>query len=392
MTLDFEATPIRSGPAEQVLDTVRRFVSNEIEPRAAQIDASNVYPWDLHEQAGELGLFGIALPEAYGGLGLDLRTRLEIIELVARSSGSFAIILSTWPDAVHPIVERGSEELKREILPRVARGEWCPALAMSEPSAGSDAASMKAEARKTQDGYILNGTKTWCTHGGMADMLVVFAKTDPDAGSAGISAFLIRKDDPGFAVVRDEDLFSVRGSPQSTLEFSDCFVSEDRRLGEEGEGFKLAMKALDEARLNVSAKALGAAHTSISIATNYARDRQAFGTSIINHQGLQFLLADLATEYAAARTLWLHAIAELEQRPSRRASTFASMAKLACTEIGMKAPVEAIQVLGATGLSTEVPLGRFMRDAKAYQIYDGTTQIHKMIIGRHLAREGFDLV
>ena len=392
MTLDFEATPNRSDLAEQVLDTVRRFVSNEIEPRAAEIDTSNAYPWDLHEQAAELGLFGIALPEAYGGLGLDLRTRLEIIELVARCSGSFAIILSTWPDAVHPIVECGSEDLKQEILPRIASGEWCPAFAMSEPSAGSDAAAMKAEARKTQNGYVLNGTKTWCTHGGMADVLVVFAKTDPTAGSAGISAFLVHKNDPGFTVVRDEDLFSVRGSPQSTLEFSDCLVAEDRRIGEEGEGFRTAMQALDEARLNVSAKALGAAHTSISIATNYARDRQAFGTSIINHQGLQFLLADLATEYAAARTLWLYAIAELEHRPSRKASTLASMAKLACTEIGMKAPVEAIQILGATGLSTEVPLGRFMRDAKAYQIYDGTTQIHKMIIGRHLAREGFDLV
>ena len=232
----------------QVLDTVCRFVSNEIEPRAAEIDASNAYPWDLHEQAAELGLFGIALPEAYGGLGLDLRTRLEIIELVARCSGSFAIILSTCRTPFTRSSNAAAKDLKQEILPRVASGEWCPAFAMSEPSAGSDAAAMKAEARRTQEGYILNGTKTWCTHGGMADVLVVFAKTDPTKGSAGISAFLVRKDDPGFTVVRDEDLFSMRGSPQSTLEFSDCFVPEDRRLGAEGEGFRTAMKALDEAR------------------------------------------------------------------------------------------------------------------------------------------------
>jgi alkylation response protein AidB-like acyl-CoA dehydrogenase len=374
--------------ASQVLDSVDRFIAKQLAPRAAEIDATDSYPWDLHREAAELGLFAIALPETYGGLGLDLRTRLKVLERVARCSGSFAVILSAWPDAVQPIIQHGTSALREEVLPKVATGEWCPAISISEPSAGSDAAAMTTIAERTDGGYLLSGTKAWCTHGGMADIVVVFAKTDPDAGHRGITAFLVRKGAKGFRAVRDEKLTSLKGSPQSALEFEKVFVPEAERLGPEGAGFKMAMAALDEARLNVSAKALGAAYTCIRIAVDYARDRRAFGQPIIEHQGLQFLLSDLVTEYTAAKAVWEQAIDAYLLDGSRRAGVVGSMAKNLCTDIAMKASVEAMQVLGATGLSMDVPLERFMRDVKAYQIYDGTTQIHKMIIGRYLQREG----
>lgn len=287
-----------------------------------------------------------------------------------------------------PIIELGSDVLREEVLPKVASGEWCPAIAISEPGAGSDAAAMTTRATRVDGGYKLNGTKTWCTHGGMADILVVFATVDPAAGHRGITVFLVRKGAEGFHVVRDDKLTGLRGSPQSTLKFDDCFVPDTERLDVEGEGFRKAMEALDEARLNVSAKALGCAHACIETAVDYARERHAFGQPVIQHQGLQFLLSELCTECAAARALWHEAIAAYQAGRSRRASVMGSMAKNACTNIGMRAPVEAIQVLGAAGLSTDLPLERFMRDAKACQIYDGTTQIHNMIIGRYLEREG----
>jgi alkylation response protein AidB-like acyl-CoA dehydrogenase len=358
----------------EILATVEKFIKDELVPRAAEIDRDDVYPLDLHKIASELGLFAIAIPKAYGGLGLDFTTRLAIIERVARVSASFAVILSTWPDAALPIVELGSDALRAELLPKIASGEYYPAFALSEPGAGSDAAAMTTRAVRVDGGYRLSGTKTWCTHGGLADVVVVFATTDPSIGSRGITAFLVRKGTAGFRVIRDENLMGLRGSPQSTLSFDECFVPVAERLGEEGEGFRKAMESLDEARLNVSAKALGCAYACISLAVDYAKQREAFGQPIIRHQGLQFLLSELCTEYEAGR--------------SRRASVIGSMAKNACTAIGMRAPVEAMQVFGAAGLSMDLPLQRFLRDAKAFQIYDGTTQIHNMIIGRYLDREG----
>ena len=380
-----------SNLAEEILRTVDRFVDSELSPRANEIDESDSYPWGLHKRAAELGLFAIALPEEYGGLDLDLRTRLRVLERVASCSGSFAVILSTWPDAVLPIIEHGSEALKTGVLPKVASGEWCPAIAISESEAGSDAAAMSTRAERVEGGWRLIGSKTWCTHGGMADIVVVFAKTNPELRSRGISAFLVRKESQGFKVVRDEALISVRGSPQSTLEFDGCFVPDADVLGDEGAGWRTAMAALDEARLNVSAKALGAARACLDIAVDYARERKTFGQPIIEHQGLQFLLSDLATDYVAARAVWHQAIDAFEAGQGRSAGILGSMAKNLCTDIAMRAAVEGIQVLGANGLSRDVPLGRFIRDAKAYQIYDGTTQIHKMIIGRYLQTEGLPI-
>ena len=371
----------------QILDSVDRFIQEWVEPRAATLDVTDEYPRDLHEEAARLGLFGVAVSSEHGGVDVSLRTRLAIIERTARSSGAFAVILCTWPDALDPLNTVGSEGLKREYLPAIASGELIPAIAMSEPDAGSDFAGMKTTATRDGDHYIINGSKSWCTLGGVADLVTVFAKTDPQAGHKGISAFLVPKDIPG-CEVRNENLACLRGAPQSSFQFNAMKIPSSYRLGDEGAGFKMAMEALDDARLNCSAQALGVAYRCIHEATEYAKQRIAFGQPIVEFQGIHFLLAELCTEYAAARALWLQAIDAFESGRSRQASVIGSMAKNACTAIGMKAPVEAIQIFGAMGLSTGVPLERMMRDAKAYQIFDGTTQIHNLIIGRYLQREG----
>ena len=376
------------GLEPEILRTVDRFIEECLEPRAAAIDASDAYPRDLHDVAGELGLFGLAVPEAYGGVNVSLRTRLFLIERVCRSSASFGVLLSAWPDGLAPLCRYGGDALKQRLLPKIATGELIPAFALSEPGAGSDVAALETTAKRDGDAYLLNGTKTWCTHGSIADVLTVFAKTDASAGHRGITAFLVGKGTPGFEVVRDESLSGLRGSPQSTVRFTDARVPAAHRLGEEGAGFRIAMEALDEARLNCSAQALGVAWRAIREATGHANERIAFGQPIIEFQGVHFLLADLCTEYAAARALWLEAIDAYEAGPSRRSGVIGSMAKNACADIAMKAPVEAIQIFGAAGLHREMPLERLLRDAKAYQIFDGTTQIHNMIIGRYLQKVG----
>ena len=376
------------GLEPEILRTVDRFIEECLEPRAAAIDASDAYPRDLHDVAGELGLFGLAVPEAYGGVDVSLRTRLFLIERVCRSSASFGVLLSAWPDGLAPLCRYGDDALKQRLLPKIATGELIPAFALSEPGAGSDVAALETTAKRDGDAYLLNGTKTWCTHGSIADVLTVFAKTDASAGHRGITAFLVGKGTPGFEVVRDESLAGLRGSPQSTVRFTDARVPAAHRLGEEGAGFRIAMEALDEARLNCSAQALGVAWRAIREATGHANERIAFGQPIIEFQGVHFLLADLCTEYAAARALWLEAIDAYEAGPSRRSGVIGSMAKNACADIAMKAPVEAIQIFGAAGLHREMPLERLLRDAKAYQIFDGTTQIHNMIIGRYLQKVG----
>jgi len=375
----------------QLLDTVDRFIRKMVEPRAADIDEKDAFPSDLYNAAAAIGLCGIAIPSQYGGIDLDLRTQLFVTERLARSSPSFAVALSCTIGSVPPILVGGSEALKQEILPAIATGALKPCIAMSEASAGSDFAAITATGRREEMSYVLDGTKTWCTNGSVGDVFSVFVKTDPTAGHAGISAFLVRKEDVGFSVIRDEDLISLRGCPTTQIEFRDCRIPRERLLGSEGGGFKLAMSAMDEDRLNTAALALGIAYRCINDAIGYARERHAFGRPIIQHQGLQFLLAELATEFVTARAMWLQSIHELGKGRSRRVSTLCSISKNACCKIGMKAPIEAIQVFGAAGLSRSLPLERFMRDAKSLQIFDGTTQIHNTIIGRHLEREGIPI-
>jgi alkylation response protein AidB-like acyl-CoA dehydrogenase len=373
---------------KQILETVDRLARERVAPRAAEIDAKDEFPRDLYEAAAELGLFGLWIPEAYGGSGPDLIAPLMISERLARASASFALIYSNCGDACTPIVHAASEELKRQYLPGIAAGKLIPCFALSEPGAGSDAANIATSARRDGDHYVINGRKSWCTNGWVGDVFVVFAKTDHQAGNRGVSAFLVPKDAPGFSRARNEDLMGLRGSPTTQLLFEDVRVPATSRLGEEGQGFKIAMISLDEARLNCSAMAIGVARAALDLAVSYAKERVQFGKPIIQHQGLQFMLAEDATQLAAASSLWESTMTLLETDRSRRASTFAAMSKLMATDAAMRITTNAVQTFGGNGLSKDYPVERMMRDVKAFQIFDGTNQIQKMLIGRYLEKAG----
>ena len=373
---------------ELILASVDRLVRERIAPRAAEIDASNQFPSDLYAAAAELGLLSLWVPEEYGGTGPDLVTPLAISERIARASPSFSLVFSNCGDATTPIVHAAAEHLKREWLPRIVSGEVIPCFSLSEPNAGSDAASIVTRAERRGDEYVINGRKCWCTNGSVGGVYVLFAKTDPGARHKGVSAFLVPRDTPGLRVGRDEDLIGLRGSPTTELDLDDARIPADHLLGREGEGFKIAMITLDEARLNCAAMAVGAATGAVEHALAYARERVQFGKAIIEHQGMQFLLAEMSAELAAARALWEQAIDKLAGETSRQASTYAAMAKLICTRTAMRIAVDAVQVLGGYGLSKAHPVERVMRDVKALEIFDGTNQIQKMLIGRYLQREG----
>lgn len=372
----------------QILATVDRLATERVLPRAAEIDRTGAFPRDLYAAAGELGLFGLWIPEEYGGIGPDLATPLLISERLARASATFALIYSNCGDACTPIVHAAPEHLKRKYLPGIARGKLIPCFSLSEPGAGSDAAGIITAARRDGDHYVIDGRKCWCTNGSVGDVFIVFAKTDREAGNRGVSAFLVPRGIPGLSIGRDEDLLGLRGSPTTQLLFEGVRVPVDHRLGEEGEGFKIAMTSLDEARLNCAAMALGVATAALEQAVAYARERIQFGKPIIQHQGLQFLLAEAAAELAAARCLWESTMKLVAVEPGRRASTFAAMTKLMATEAAMRVTTDAVQVLGGNGLSKDYPLERMMRDVKAFQIFDGTNQIQKMLIGRYLEKAG----
>ena len=379
---------IEKSVRDQILASVDRLCRERIAPRAAEIDAADEFPRDLYAAAAELGVFGLWIPQAYGGIGPDMVTPLLISERIARDSASFSLSFSNCGDAVTPIVIAGSDAVKREFLPSIASGEFIPVFALTEPDSGSDAASIVTRAERDGDSYVINGRKMWITNGSVGDVYVIFAKTDPDAGHRGVSAFVMARDTPGFSVGRDEPLLGLRGSPTGELIFDNARVPAGNRLGEEGEGFKLAMVTLDEARLNCSAMALGVAGAALELAVDYAKQREQFGKPIIEHQGLQFLLAEVTAEVAAARALWEKAITIIEREKSREASVWAALAKLVSTDAAMRATTEAVQVFGAAGLSRAQPVERMMRDVKAFQIFDGTNQIQKMLIGRHLQRHG----
>jgi alkylation response protein AidB-like acyl-CoA dehydrogenase len=373
---------------KQILETVDRLARERVGPRAAEIDATDTFPRDLYEAAAELGLFGLWIPEKYGGSGPDLIAPLLISERLARASAAFALIFSNCGDACTPIVHAGSEELKQRYLPGIAAGELIPCFVLSEPGAGSDAGGITTAARRDGNDYVINGRKCWITNGSVGDVFVVFAKTDAQAHNKGVSAFVVPKDAPGFSRGRNENLLGLRGSPTTQLLFEDVRVPASSRLGEEGDGFRIAMTSLDEARLNCSAMAIGTARASLECAVAYAKERVQFGKPIIQHQGLQFLLAESAARLAAVCSLWETTMSMLQTERSRRASTFAAMTKLMATDMAMRVTTDAVQAMGGNGLTRDYPVERMMRDVKAFQIFDGTNQIQKMLIGRYLEKNG----
>ncbi len=367
-----------------ILDVVRQLVKERVEPRAAAIDAEGEFPWDIKQLFAENDLLGIPFPAEYGGVGGSFVTYVKVVEEVSKACASSALIIAVQELGALPILIGGSDEQKRRWIPDLASGTKIAAYALTEPGSGSDAAgSMRTKARREGDDYVLDGTKIWITQGSVADVVTVFAVSDPAKGANGISAFVVEKGTPGFAVGKLEKKMGIRGSPTVELSFENCRVRAANRLGEEGEGFKIAMKVLDKSRPGIAAQALGIAQGALDYATEYTKQRVAFGKPISQQQGLQFMLADMKTEVEAARLLLYEAARKCDES-SPDVTTWAAMAKLKCGDVAMSVTTDAVQLLGGYGYSTEYPVERMMRDAKITQIYEGTQQIQRIVIARSM--------
>lgn len=371
-----------------LLSTVDKFCREFIDPRVSRIEQTAEFPWDVYHGMAELGLFALWIPEEYGGMPCDLMTYLLVVERIARSSIACAQAYTNGKDPTKAIVRGGSEVLRSKYLPGIAAGDIIPCLALTEPGAGSDAAGITTHAVRDGNVYRISGRKQFITSGSVGHVYVVYAKTDKDAGWRGISAFVVPRDAKGFSVGKDEDLMGLRGSPTNPLVLDDVAVPTENLLGKEGEGFLIAVDTLDDARLSAAVGALALAGESLGLAVEYAKTRQQFGQPIIEFQGLQFLLAEMSTELCAAWAIFEQAVELVERAPSRHASAYVAMAKLVCTDVGMKVTTDAVQIFGGYGLSKQYPVERLMRDAKAFQIFDGTNQIQRGIVGKYLTRYG----
>ena len=372
-----------SDDERQTRDLARALAREQVAPRAAEVDEAEAYPAESLRQLAQAGLMGLYVPEAYGGAGLGALAFCLAVEEIAWACASTAVIYLVQYAAGYPIVSHGTEAQKRRYLPRLAAGEITAALSISEPGAGSDAASMTTTAVRKGDRYLLNGTKMWVTNGSQAGVITLFATVDRGRGHKGVTAFLVEPTFPGFALGKLERKMGIRGSPTVALHLSDCEVPVDNRLGEEGQGFRVALGALDRSRPAVGAQAVGIAQAALDAATGYAKERRQFDRPIAEFQGIQFMLADMAMLVHASRLLVHHAAA-LVDRGITGTGLEASMAKCFAADAAMKVATDAVQVFGGYGYTREYPVERFMRDAKITQIYEGTNQIQRVVIARDL--------
>jgi alkylation response protein AidB-like acyl-CoA dehydrogenase len=362
--------------------TIRQIARERIAPRAAEIDETAQYPHDLRRLLAEHDVLALPFETEHGGTGTGTLMLNMAVEEIAKACASTALILMIQELGTLPIKLFGSVELKDRFLPRCATGEWAPAFALSEPEAGSDPGGMITRAVRDGDEWVITGTKNWITNLGVADFYVVFAVTDPEAGhSRGISAFVVEADRPGFSVGKLEHKLGIRGSPTGQPIFDGVRVPSGNLIGEAGHGFKVAMSTLDRSRLGVAAQGLGIAQGATDYAAAYARERRQFGQPISSFQGIQFKLADMETQCAAARELLYQACAKVD-RGDPDLGKYSAMAKLFCSDTAMKNTVEAVQVLGGYGYVKEYPVERMMRDAKITQIYEGTNEIQRLVIAR----------
>jgi alkylation response protein AidB-like acyl-CoA dehydrogenase len=377
-----------SDEQREIRDLVRTLARERIAPRAAEIDKTAEFPWDVVELFREHGVFGILVDEEYGGLGASALLTLVAIEEIARVCATSSLVLAVQELGCLGMKLAGSEEQKQRYLPRLASGEWLGAYALTEPGSGSDSAAMRTTARREGDEYVLNGSKRFITNAGVATLYTVFAKTDPQAGHAGISAFLVEAESPGFAVGRIEPKMGIKGSTTGELLFDDCRVPAENLLGEEGEGFGIAMRILDRSRPGVAAQGLGIAQGATDYALEYARTRETMGKPIAEHQLVAATLADMETKCEAARGLLYKVGALIDEDPAAPELTkLSAMTKLFCTDVAMEATTDAVQILGGYGYIQEYPVERMMRDAKITQIYEGTNQIQRLVIAREMLRE-----
>jgi alkylation response protein AidB-like acyl-CoA dehydrogenase len=372
----------------EIRDLVRTLARERVAPRAAEIDKQGEFPWDMVELFREHELFGLPFEEQYGGTGTGALMVLVAIEELSKVCATTGLIMAVQELGSLGIKLAGTEEQKERFLPRLASGEWLAAYALTEPGSGSDSAAMRTEAGLDGDAYVLNGGKRFITNAGVAGLYVVFAKTDPEEGHSGISAFIVEADTPGFEVGRIEPKMGIKGSTTGEIFFNDMRVPAENLLGEEGEGFKIAMRILDRSRPGIGAQGLGLAQGATDYALEYAKSRETMGKPIAQHQLVAGMLADMETKCEAARGL-LYKVGQMidEGAPDDEVTKISAMAKLYCTDVAMDVTTDAVQVLGGYGYMQEYPVERMMRDAKITQIYEGTNQIQRLVIAREMLKE-----
>ena len=390
-----------SFTSDQLLirDTVRRYMETEVRPILREYERKEKFPTAEFRRLGELGCCGMLIPEEWGGSGADTVSYAIMLEEVARVDASFAVALSVTNSVVGvPVWKFGSEAQKKKYLTRLAQGEILGSFCLTEPQAGSDAAGIQTRAVRQGGHYILNGTKSWVTSGGFSGVYLVFAKTDPAAGARGVTAFLIEQTFPGFRVSRYEDKMGLRLSRSAEIVFEDCRVPTENRIGEEGQGLRIALESLDGGRVGIAAQAIGVAQGAMEASVRYAKQRQTFGKPIAEYQAIQWMIADMQTEIEAARALTHYAafVRDREMKGtrlagdpgSRRSGAQASRAKLYASEMANRVAYRAVQVHGSVGYSRETDVERFYRDARVLTIYEGTSEMQRMVIARDLLRAG----
>ncbi len=373
---------------EQIMvkDLARQIAEEKFLPIRAEMDEKGEFPEEMVKVLRESDMFGVYIPEEYGGLGGGVTELCLAVEELSRVCGGMSLSLAATALATFPILISGSDDQKKQYLPKLASGENLAAFALTEPDAGSDAGATKTTARLDGDHYILNGAKCFITNGGVADVIIVIAMTDKSKGSRGASAFIVEKSFPGFSVGKEEDKMGIRASSTSELIFEDCQVPKENLLAKEGMGFIVAMKTLDQSRPGVAAQALGIAQGALDAAVKYAREREQFGRPIISFQGLQWMLADMATRVEAVRAL-LYSVARAIDAGEKKFAKESAMCKVFASDVAMQVTTDAVQILGGYGYMKEYPVEKMMRDAKITQIYEGTNQIQRDVIAAHLIKE-----
>ncbi len=369
-----------------IRELCRQIAEERIKPVRARYDQTEDFPWEIVEVLAQSDIFGLFIPQDYGGLGGGILEMAIATEELSRVCGGIALAFAATALATFPILLFGSESQKSKYLPDIAAGKRLAAFALTEPEAGSDAGAVKTAAKREGDGYILNGTKQWITNGGEAEIYTVIAVTDKSRGSRGLSAFILEKGTQGFSFGKKENKLGIRGSTTRELSFQDCFIPKENLLGKEGQGFLIAMRTFDQSRPGVAAQAVGIAQGALEEAVAYAQERKQFGKPIASFQGIQFMLADMATQIEAARAL-TYAVARMIDRGIRRVAKASAMAKLFASDVAMKVTIDAVQILGGYGYMKDYPVEKMMRDAKITQIYEGTNQIQRAIIASNLIKE-----
>ena len=366
---------------QMIREAARDFAQTELLPGVIERDEKQSFPNELVRKMGDLGFMGIMVDPKYGGSGMDATSYVLIMEELSKIDASASVIVSVNNSLVcYGLEAYGNEDQKQKYLTKLAAGEYVGAFCLSEPEAGSDATSQRTTAIDKGDHYVINGTKNWITSGGRADVYLVIAQTDKEKGHRGINAFIVEKGTPGFDVGPKEDKLGIRGSDTHTLQFNDVKLPKENRIGEDGFGFKFAMKTLSGGRIGIASQALGIAQGAYELALKYSKERKAFGTEICNHQAIAFKLADMYTEINAARHLVMKAAWDKDQGNNYDMSS--AMAKLYASKVAMEQTVEAVQIHGGNGFVKEYHVERLMRDAKITQIYEGTSEIQKIVISR----------